>query len=241
MTTIVIENKDTFVDDGELSAGASALDNFLQNDFLPVWGSDAVVGMLAPFQVRAANPSQPATPTEWLLSLHLEVDRPRTYGYHDKTAAGLPWMRIFPAIAENEGQTWEMAAAHELLETIVDPELDRWATLADGRTIALAVCDAVQKIMVPRNGVKLSDFVIPAYFGFAGPMLRGALDCAGLVHAQGEMLTQGYNQLRRGNRIEIIGDARARARLHRRGTRLWKRCLKNQPAFWRAIRCMTCQ
>src|SRR5260221_9338717 len=143
-------------------------------------------------------------------------------------------MKVFPSLAEDAGQDWSVEACHEVLETLADPELTRWAQLPDGRYIAVEVCDAVQNSVLRRSGPALCDFVSPGYFGFT-PSVPD-MDLLGLVTKAGEVRPGGYNQQLTDGNISIVGAAEGLKRQKRKGSRVWIRRLQNQNVAWRSIR-----
>jgi hypothetical protein len=59
---------------------------------------------------------------------------------------------------------WSRGWSHEIVETLVDPDLtNRWA-------LGLReVGDPVENVTYSLDGVQVSDFVFPSYFGGSGP------------------------------------------------------------------------
>jgi hypothetical protein len=62
----------------------AALQKFLDEYFVPVWGTPAKL-------VKAAKP----LPSAWALAFLDDADTPRALGYHDLTKDGLPLAKIF--------------------------------------------------------------------------------------------------------------------------------------------------
>jgi len=234
MTSVVIVNNGTFVKDAEIASAASAIQGLVQGDFARIWGADAIAAANLPGFVRAGSPENPPSADEWVLGLYVDPDRPGALGYHAKTAPGLPWMKIFPSLAEDEGTDWSVEACHEILEALVDPELSRWARLPDGRTIAVEVCDPVQADVLPRSGPALCDFVTPSYFGLGAG--GDGLDLLGLLESPGEVRPGGYNQLLEDGNISIVGAAEGVRRQKRKGSRVWLRKYRNENVVCRGVR-----
>ena len=91
MTSVVIVNNGTFVEDADMVSAASAIQELVQGDFARSWGADAIVKENLPCFVRAASADKPPTEGEWVLGLYVDPDRSGALGYHAKTAAGMPW------------------------------------------------------------------------------------------------------------------------------------------------------
>ena len=189
----------------ELAAAATAIQRGLEEDFFPAWQTDPTVRRAMPITVRVGTPDVLPTPDEWLLGLHPEPDRDDgALGYHDKTPHGQPVLKVFPWLAEDDGIDWTVDAFHEVLEALVDPELDRWLRLQDGRELAWEVCDAVEGDTYDKGGVKLSNFVLPAYFSLAAVAPGTRLDFLGRVQRPGEIRPGGYNQISAGGKLEYV-------------------------------------
>lgn len=100
-------------------------------------------------------------------------DNPRSgglEGYHTQNAQGVPFGVVYAQIAEDLDGTWTVALSHELLELAADPSLNRFAAgphpVDRHRHVLhwLEVCDPVQDDCYKIDGVKVSSFVLPAYF-----------------------------------------------------------------------------
>lgn len=169
----------------ELMRVAEALQVQVMRDFaLPPpygWG--------LPAAVRAAHL---ALPHEWVLGLFADADQPGALGYHDETPTGMPLAKVFPFV--DSSAPWSSIASHELLEMLADPLVCRAAQAADGRFFALEVCDAVEEDLYDVDGVRVSDFVLPAYFEPPRSTSGLKLDHLGLIKSPYELRPGGYNQ-----------------------------------------------
>lgn len=169
----------------DLQAAAHALARQVNEQFgLPPphgWGCEVTV--------RAGTA---AKPEEWVLGLFTKADQPGALGYHDRTAQGLPLMKVFPTLCAQGGVSWTSCASHELLETLADPELCRAAQDKTGIFWALEVCDGVEADVYKIDGVELSNFALPCYF--EPPTHKVKYDYLGLCKHPLETRPGGYNQ-----------------------------------------------
>lgn len=105
--------------------------------------------------------NRPRTPIPVIELLGAKVPR-RTGGYHTAGPSG----RLLAAVyLRRWGPNWTVAASHELLEMLIDPQ---------GETVQSdyleEICDPVQFVWYRIGGVYVSDFVTPAWFSAAdGP------------------------------------------------------------------------
>lgn len=160
--TISIINASTVLTDAEVRPVVDALQKQVSNDFRPPWGIDAKLNFI---------PGN-ATPPEgtWWLSILDDSDQAGALGYHDLTPDGLPIGKVFAGTDLKYGYTWSVTASHELLEMLADPNINLTVFLQNkdtaGTLYAYEVCDACEadQYGYDVNGVKVSDFVFPAWF-----------------------------------------------------------------------------
>lgn len=214
---VLIDYRAQPADLGALTVVAQALQKQVNQQFgLPApagWGCDVIV--------RAAHAGNPLGADEWWLGLFDRPDQPGALGYHEHTPAGLPLMKVFPALCEQDGVPWSSCASHELLETLADPECS-WASqdVLTGNFYALEVCDPVEADTYDVDGVQVSNFVTPSYFGmgdrydYMGTLvapftLRPGGYCQVFVPGQG--WTQNTSDKPRAYRVAVPGRRRLRA------------------------------
>lgn len=140
--------------------------------------------------IRVADAVNPPKADEWVMGLFTQPDQPGALGYHDKTAAGLPLMKIFPLL--DPSHAWTITASHEMLETLGDPELRRAAQDNKARFWAYEACDAVEDDSYLINNVAMSNFVLLPYFEPTDAPAK--LDWLGLVKVALEIRSGGYGQ-----------------------------------------------
>lgn len=115
--------------------------------------------------VRAAAGPTDVHSDEWVLGLLAHADQPGALGYHDVTPHGRPFAKCFPLLDAQDGSPWQQTVSHEMIETADDPELLSVLIAPDGTIWAEENCDACEMGIVVINGVPLSDFVLPPWYG----------------------------------------------------------------------------
>jgi len=95
------------------------------------------------------------------------------------------------------GPSVSSAVSHELLETLIDPFVNEWVDMGDGkRAVAKEVCDPVQDGTYTIAGVDVSNYVLPAWWN---PRAEGEkFDRLGVLSAPFTRTEGGYMVLRRG-------------------------------------------
>ena len=85
------------------------------------------------------------------------------HGWHDRWAHA--------EVGTDAGSGWEITLSHEVLEMAVDPYL---RTFIPGTNMTIEICDSYEEFSYVRDGVGLSDFATPAFFGLGSA--RGRQD-----------------------------------------------------------------
>lgn len=159
--TITIINKSTVLSDDRLTPVIPALQTQLSRDFLPFWGVSATLE-------QATVPS----PNAWPMYLLDTADVENALGYHEDPS-GLPDGKVFIKTTMDAGLAWPITLSHEILEALVDPTCTRVANAWPFR-YALEVGDPVEsdRFGYSIDGIMVSDFVTPFWFGPARPNRR---------------------------------------------------------------------
>jgi hypothetical protein len=185
---VVVLNESSAIADADVEGALLALQTQLDRDFAPAWHTAATLSFVA------AGSAPPAD--AWQLVVLDDSDQAEALGYHDLTAEGLPLGKVFAATAAEAGAPWTVVASHELLELLGDPYIDLTvfdqSSATAGTLYALEACDAVQADTYELDGVAVSDFVTPEWFGPPTPAPAAALDQLGLVTAPLELRPGGY-------------------------------------------------
>lgn len=87
-----------------------------------------------------------------------EIDVPDAAGYHDEGPDGVPYIIV---LAE---PGWTVTLSHELLELGADSAANLWAYGNRGRLYARELCDADQGGEYEIDGVRVSNYLYPAFF-----------------------------------------------------------------------------
>ena len=118
------------------------------------------------------------------------LDQPLDAAYHYQQADQHGTERVYALVLADDFQGWSditQSADHEMKEALCDPACNQYI----GRP-ALEICDPVQEDVTAANGIVLSAWVTPAWFGVgAGPT---CLSDAGFSLAPGEISPGGYVQ-----------------------------------------------
>ena len=183
---IAVVNESTVCTDAEVAAWVPALKTQALRDFCPAWG------VTPPEDVYfTASPAA----SDWLLVILDTSDQAGALGYHDLTAAGLPLSKVFAASDKQVGDSVSVTASHEHCEMLGDPWIDSVVQGPDGVLRAFEAADACEDDQwgYEIDGVKVSDFVYPAWFGSgSSPAANGSLDFQGHIQKVGELLAGGY-------------------------------------------------
>lgn len=159
--TVALINKSTVVADTDVSKAAAALHVQLNRDFAPYWGVDGAV--------TAAKQASAGVLPVYILD---DSDQAGALGYHDDDPKSGPFGRVFARTDAKYKLNWTVTTSHEVLELVADPFVVSTAQVNATTFTALEVCDAVEADSdgYQINGVAVSDFVTPAWFGgAAGP------------------------------------------------------------------------
>jgi len=192
----------------------SALQKFLDQCFVPVWGTPAAL-------VRARKP----TPGLWTMVILDDPDSPDAEGYHDITWRGLPLAKVFVKPTLDAGDLVSVTACHELCEMLIDPMATLWCEGPRSTLWAYEVCDAVEEETFEVDGVAMSDFVFPAYFDlFRLKKPRSAqYDYLDRVKRPFHILKGGYSDIRHNRRVLEKFGSRDKAKRFALEDRRWHR------------------
>lgn len=210
---VALINQSSALTDADVRAAAAALNVQVNRDFTKAWGIDCMVQAIT----KGKKPPGGA----WWLVLLDNSDVADALGYHDLTNENLPLGKVFVETSRAAGDSWSVTASHELLEMLADPYL--WDTVGPytgGKLYAKEVCDPCEAQEYDIDGVPVSDFVYPAYFG-TGPGTKlnhlGGLDTPLTLLPGGYLSywtpTGGWKQMyaRRGDEGDATTALKARA------------------------------
>lgn len=192
----------------DLAKIMDALAQLVTGYFTPIWG----VGCRLRLVGKAAIPA-----TDWAVVLMDDADAAGALGYHDLTPAGLPLSKVFVRTVAAAGESLSVTMSHELLEMLIDPGVQmlalgppkkRGTALPD--LYAYEVCDAVQEQDFNIGGVRVSNFVYPAYFESFRKPGSTRFDYLGRLSRPFEIAPGGYMPIIRDGRwMQVFGSAKA--------------------------------
>ena len=147
---ILVVNKSALIGDKDIVPVIAALNKLVLLDFAPRWGTP---GMLY-------YGSAPVGAS--VFTLQDSLDNPNALAYHvdeNNVIAGF----IDVKGSEASGTPWPLPLGHEFLETLADPLCSR---MAPNDIDIVEVCDPVEEDTWEIDGVPITNFVYPNYFGF---------------------------------------------------------------------------
>ncbi len=185
-----------------------ALQTFVDDYFVPVWGTPAKLVKTRTFRKGA-----------WAIAFLDRADVANALGYHDLTPDGLPFAKVFVKSTLAVGQKVSVTACHELAEMLVDPAINLCATGPNNLIYAYETADAVEETEFSIDGIPMSDFVYPAWFeGFRKPG-SAQFDYAKRVSRPFQILPGGYMIVfKKGRWTQVFGSP-AKARRFRQEDR----------------------
>ena len=170
-----------------------ALQKFLDECFVPIWGTPAKL-------VKTTKPLSGA----WTIVFLDDADAEQALGYHELTKDGLPLSKVFVKTTIKAGDKVSVTACHELAEMMVDPAINLWVDGPDGTNYAYEMCDAVEEEEFPIDGIAMSDFVYPAYFEAFRRPNSVQFDYLKKVGKPFQILKGGYSLVRNGGKVNQV-------------------------------------
>jgi len=192
-TQVAIINATTCLADEEVARAVPALQRQISEHLAIVWGQTAELTFVPRGAAAPAN--------IWWLCVSDTSDQAGLEGYHDLTPDGLPLGKVFAATAAAAGILWTVAASHELLEMVIDPEINRGVvmTAPNGSNVLYAqeICDPCEamRFAYTLDGIAVSDFVFPSWFqSFRSPGST-QFDLTQQITRPFEVAPEGYIQI----------------------------------------------
>lgn len=158
----------------------------IDRDYVPVWGGGA--------RCLFIPGGHTVPPNVWQCALLDSADEAGALGFHDVTRDGLPVMTVGVGDAIRDGLSWTVTCSHEVLETLVDPDIVHTVPVTiDGVSYQYAkeIADASEddEFSYGINGVQVSDFVYPSWFDPDG---KAPFTFRDAVHAPFALAPGGY-------------------------------------------------
>lgn len=157
--TISVINESTVLSDDQVKAFMGALQTQVSRDAGPIWEFEAILV----FVPKGETPD----PASWWLVILDDSDQAGALGYHELTSEALPIGKVFAKTDLQYGLETSVTASHELLEMLGDPDINLTVINAAGTKLYMReLCDAPEddSLAYEIDGVKVSDFVLPAWF-----------------------------------------------------------------------------
>ncbi len=171
LPSISIINFSTELSDQEVQDAIRAMNRQVVEDFLPVWGGGRILRLHA----SAFDPADEATLAEdpvrgeSVIYLIDEGTLAGALGFHALNTSGIPFGFVFTDFIND----WTVTLSHEVLELIIDPTANIFVPGPDPRDPGngqkfvwhtYEVCDAVERTSYAIDGIRVSNFLTPAYF-----------------------------------------------------------------------------
>ncbi len=138
----------------DFDALIAAMQKFIDDDVVPVWGTPAKLVKSTGF-----------LPGHWAMVFLDNADQAGALAYHDLTPDGLPEAKVFVKTTLDNHDLVSVSASHELVEMLVDPAINLMTTGPDPKLVyAYESADPVEALSYLVSGIAMTDFVYPAYF-----------------------------------------------------------------------------
>jgi hypothetical protein len=168
----------------DLDALVAALQKFVTDYVVPVWGTPARLVKTTGFRKNA-----------WAVVFLDTADQARALAYHELTPDGFPLSKVFVKTIAEAGASLTVATSHELVEMLVDPAINMLTTGPDLKAAyAYEAADPVEddSLAFKVNGFKMTDFIYPSYFEIFRKPNSTKFDYRGKVSRPFQILAGGY-------------------------------------------------
>ena len=173
LPSISIINFSSELKDKDIQTAIRAVNRQVMDDFMPIWGSGYLLRLHeASFDpLQSDSLKEEPVRGEGVIYLVDEASLPGALGFHDLNAGETPFGFVF-ILDPND---WTVTLSHEVLELIIDPIAFIFVPGPDPRDPTnldkfvwhtYEVCDAVEETSYKIDGVEVSNFVTPSYFGY---------------------------------------------------------------------------
>ena len=229
--TIAVFNKAETALGFKLTDLIAAMQVYIDEHVAPVWGTPAKLVHTRDFKKGA-----------WAMVFLESADQPDALAYHDLTPEGLPESKVFVKTTLDNKESISVTASHELVEMLVDPATNLMTTGPDPKTIyAYESADPVEALDFEVRGMRMCDFVYPAYFETFHKARSVQFDHMDQVKKPFQILPDGYQIVfRRGKWTQDYGSPKKKKAFKkedRRGHRSEQRKAKKLlPADHRKIK-----
>jgi hypothetical protein len=208
--TIACFNKATTPLGVDFDALIAAMQAYINDHVVPVWATPAKLIKSSDFVAG-----------DWAMVFLDDADQPGALAYHDLTPDGWPLSKVFVRTTLENNDKVSVSASHELVEMLVDPAINMYATGPDPKTVyAYESADPVEELSFNVKGIPMSDFVHPAYFEIFRPASSVPFDHLNKVKKPFEILSGGYQIVFKNGKVsQIFGSAQKKKRFDREDRR----------------------
>jgi hypothetical protein len=202
----------------DLDKMISAMQTYVDDHVAPVWGTPAKLVKSADFVKNA-----------WAMVFLDTADQEGALAYHDLTPDGLPVSKVFVKTTLDDKQSVAMSASHELVEMLVDPAINMWASGPDPKLMyAYESADPVEDESFKIDGIEMSDFVYPSYFEVFRKPKSVKFDHLNKVTKPFQILSGGYQiTFKDGNEKQVFGSTRTAKRIKKEDRRGHRSCTRD--------------
>lgn len=192
IATVAVQNLSTDTTDADVQTWTAALKKQIDRDVFPAWGK-SVQFVFVP---KGITPPR----ADWYAVFIDTSDQAGALAYHEVGPNNEPLSRIFTVTERQAGESPSVGYSHELLECISDPDANTTIMGVDAQgkpaLFFLENADPVESSVYQIDGVTLSDFVFPQWFGKAGGAGAGpGFDQLQQCHKAFEIVPGGYSEL----------------------------------------------
>jgi len=180
--TIACFNQATVDLQVDYDALIAAMQNYIDDFIVPVWGTPAKLVKTDGFQKAA-----------WAMVFLDDADQAGALAYHDLTPDGFPVSKVFVRTTLENNDLVSVSASHELVEMLVDPAINLMTTGPNAKLVyAYESADPVEALSFDVDGIPMSDFVYPSYFEVFHPAGSVRFDQMDKVNKPFQILSGGY-------------------------------------------------
>ena len=205
----------------DLDALVAAMQRFVTDHVVPVWGTPARLVRTSGFRKGA-----------WGFVFLDDADEDDALAYHDLTPDGLPLSKVFVRTIENDGASLTVAASHELVEMLVDPGINLLSTGPDPKVAyAYEAADPVEadSLAFKVDGFSMTDFVYPSYFEAFHKPNSTKFDHRGKLSRPFQILAGGYQIVFRNGKWSQLGSAAKQKALKKEDRRQHRSEIRQRP------------
>jgi hypothetical protein len=180
----------------KLSSLVNALQQFVDQCVVPVWGTPARLKATTGF-VKG----------QWAMVFLDNAAQANALAYHDLTPDGFPVSKVFVKTILDDNASISAAASHELVEMLVDPAINLWSTGPNPKWLyAYESADPVEELSFKLAGFDMTDFVYPSYFEVFRKPKSTKFDYLGKVAKPHQLLSGGYQIVfKNGKETQVFG------------------------------------